>query len=300
VNPRPSSRPLGEDLRRALQDQLDAVLRLGEGAEADPVTAVHEIRKALKRVRAWLRLARSHLGEEVFGEENRAARDMGRLLGTARDSDIHVETLAIVLEALPETEGSPPVLELARRLEVRRALVRQVVLADDGPMDQVVERAGHARDRAATLPLDGLGPRELATGVGLSYAAARTRFREAKGSGDPDRHHSWRKRVKDLQYQLQLLAPRLGPGLRRRLDAQERMGSHLGLANDLANLGELLHQEPVLVPDDDVRDRVVVTAYRMRDRAWRDAGRIGSRAFRRDPEELEDRVREALDRRSRR
>ena len=290
---------MGEDLRLALLAQLDAVVELGEGAEADPVTAVHEIRKALKRVRAWLRLVRDHLGEEVFGEENRTARDMGRLLGTARDADIHVETLPIILVELPEeTRDSPPALELARRMEVRRALVRQVVLAEDGPMAQVVERAGHARDRTVDLPLEGLGPPGLATGVGRSYAAARDRFREAREHGDPERYHSWRKRVKDLQYQLQLLAPRLTPGLRKRLQAQERTGSHLGLANDLANFAELLHQEPALVPDDDVRDRLVAAAIELRDHQWRDARRIGSRAFRRDPGELEERIRTALDRRS--
>lgn len=295
---RTPSRTLDEEVRWGLVGQLDAVLQLGAGAGADPETAVHEIRKALKRVRAWLRLVRSHLGEELFREENRGARDMGRLLGPARDADIHVETLAIILHELPDTKGSRSIHELARRLEVRRALVRQVVLADDGPMDQVMERAGHARDRAAALPLGGLGAGELATGMGVSYAAARDRYLEARRSGDPERHHSWRKRVKDLQYQLQLLAPRLTPGLRKRLDAQERMGSHLGLANDLANLAELLRQEPVLVPDDEVRERLVTAAVELRNREWRDARRIGSGAFRRDPEELEKRIRKALDRRS--
>ena len=165
-------------------------------------------------------------------------------------------------------------------------------------MDQVAERARGARNRTVALPLNGLGPQELAAGVRRSYAAAGKRFREATGTGDPDRYHSWRKRAKDLQYQLQLLAPRLTRGLRKRLDAQERVGSHLGLANDLANLADLLRQEPVLVPDDDVRERVVTVAIELRNGAWRDARQIGSRTYRAAPEELEKRIREALDRRS--
>src|SRR5262245_53924237 len=91
------SESLTRGVRRIALDQLDlAEQRLKD--KSDPVAAVHEARKSLKRTRALLRLIRPALGESVYRRENGQLRDAGRLLSASRDRDVMRETV-VKLEA---------------------------------------------------------------------------------------------------------------------------------------------------------------------------------------------------------
>ena len=62
---------LGEGFRRTAEEQLDvAIGELSEGAEQDPVKAIHSARKALKMERSLLRLGRSALRGSTRGATN--------------------------------------------------------------------------------------------------------------------------------------------------------------------------------------------------------------------------------------
>jgi CHAD domain-containing protein len=86
---------LADDLAASLQsvarDQLEgAADGLADGD--DPVEAVHDARKRIKKTRAALRLARPGLPKRVYRAENSALRDTARGLSGARDADVMVET----------------------------------------------------------------------------------------------------------------------------------------------------------------------------------------------------------------
>lgn len=56
--------PVSDGLRRSAREQLDqAIDELSTRVGDDPVDAVHEARKALKKARSLLRLGRATLGE---------------------------------------------------------------------------------------------------------------------------------------------------------------------------------------------------------------------------------------------
>ena len=79
-------------VRDAAREQLaDAVRRLRDDREDEPVKAVHEARKDLKKTRSLLRLARPGMDRDAFRRENRTLRDAGRALSGARDADVLVE-----------------------------------------------------------------------------------------------------------------------------------------------------------------------------------------------------------------
>ncbi|MCW3057232.1 MAG: domain containing protein, partial [Solirubrobacterales bacterium] len=87
-------------LRRMALGQLDLAIGLLGGGRPDE-KAVHEIRKALKRLRALVRLLRHELGEEAFARESAALRDAGRRLAGARDAEVLLDTLDSLLERHP-------------------------------------------------------------------------------------------------------------------------------------------------------------------------------------------------------
>jgi hypothetical protein len=68
-----------EAIVRCAREQLDhAVSKLSEGVDDDPVGAVHSARKAVKKERSLLRLARGAMPPKQRRRENRALRDAAR------------------------------------------------------------------------------------------------------------------------------------------------------------------------------------------------------------------------------
>ncbi|HLL92518.1 MAG TPA: CHAD domain-containing protein, partial [Solirubrobacteraceae bacterium] len=117
--------PLGAAMQRMALAQADlAIELLGGGqsangthhAAAPDENAVHETRKALKRLRALVALLAGELGEQAVARENRALRDVGRSLAGARDAEVMLGTLDALIERHPR--------KLARRGGVRRLRAR--------------------------------------------------------------------------------------------------------------------------------------------------------------------------------
>ena len=69
---------LADGLRDAALQQFDqAIAGLTEGGDIDP--AIHEARKAMKRIRAMLRLVRPVISHDVYRAETGILRDTARI-----------------------------------------------------------------------------------------------------------------------------------------------------------------------------------------------------------------------------
>ncbi|MEQ1713760.1 MAG: CHAD domain-containing protein, partial [Hyphomicrobium sp.] len=115
--------PIQSGVRRIGGEQIDRAITELDSA-AGSVTAVHEARKCLKRLRALLRLARPALGETVFDRENTFFRETGALLSHVRDSEILLETVIKLDARFPATPNDA----LAR---LRKALSSRIESAND-------------------------------------------------------------------------------------------------------------------------------------------------------------------------
>ena len=104
--------PAAESVERTRREQLEAAAEgLAEGHDDDPVGAVHDARKRIKKTRALLRLARPGLKKKAYRRRNRALRDAGRAMSGARDADVLAETVDVLAERfvgqLPGASSSP-------------------------------------------------------------------------------------------------------------------------------------------------------------------------------------------------
>ncbi len=102
--------PVGKEARRIMLEQVERAerhLAAGiEGGEPDVRVAVHETRKAMKRIRALLKLIRPGLTAEQYNAENERFRSIGALLAGSRDRAVMLETLS-TLAAHHETLADP-------------------------------------------------------------------------------------------------------------------------------------------------------------------------------------------------
>lgn len=227
---------VSEAIVRVAREQLDTGLHaLNDQIADDPVTAVHTARKAVKKERSLLRLARATLPAKQRRAENAALRRGARGLSDARDAEVMIQTLDQLSERftgqLPESSFTAVREPLERERDAERAQ-----LVDSA---RVPEAAGHlagARARIDDWQLRSAGWPALQAGLESSYRRGRQAMREAERRRSAERMHAWRKRVKDLWYQQRLLAPVGGPAIRGQAKDLGRLSDLLGDHHDLGVL----------------------------------------------------------------
>jgi CHAD domain-containing protein len=197
--------PLAGGLKRMAGEQLElSIEQLSAGNGAGPAEeAIHETRKALKRLRTIVRILEPGLGEQALAQETGALRDVAAQLSVARDTEVMLATLESLLERHPRKLDRRGVRRLRARLIEERDRARAETLGDPVAMALVVADLGACRLRVQTWPDPPRSDRRLLEpGLERLYGQGRRRYRRArKARGDPAvAMHEWRKRVKDLRY----------------------------------------------------------------------------------------------------
>ncbi|HYM54449.1 MAG TPA: CHAD domain-containing protein [Solirubrobacteraceae bacterium] len=283
-----------EGFRRMALGQLDLALELLGDEDGVPPDerAVHETRKALKRLRALVRLLRPELGEGAFARETAALRETGRRLAGARDAEVMVGTLDGLLQRHPRKLGRRPSLRKLRgRLLSERDQATELALGDAAARRRVLEELRAARGRVAHWQLrDRPGIAIAQPGLERLYRQGRNRYMAAAGGrGDRGRAlHEWRKRVKDLRYAAEML------GVGRLARRADRLGETLGEDHDLALLAARVRrrEERSRIGRRTRKTLLKLIARRrreLRERALSD----GARLYRRPPKRFVRRLRRA-------
>jgi CHAD domain-containing protein len=232
-----------DSVRACAREQLAGAADQLERADVDPVDAVHEARKSLKKTRALLRLVRPALGRKAYRRENAALRDVGLMLSGARDADVLVETTAKLAE---RSAGRLPADTFA---QLHDALAAEAAAArGDGAVDlgAALDALRAAEERVAAWPLGRADWETAIAGVSSAYARGREAFALARADPAPERLHEWRKRAKDLWYHERLLTPAWPGVLAAHAEEAHTLTELLGDDHDLAVLvARLAAPEPL-------------------------------------------------------
>jgi CHAD domain-containing protein len=253
---------LAASVKRVAREQLGGA---ADGLEApdDPVEAVHDARKRLKKTRALLRLARPAMRADAFRAYNRELRDQGRALSDARDAEVLVETV----DALAEHN--------ARRVKrAHFAAVRGRFVAGTAagvPEHRVPELA----DGVDRWPLGGISSETVLEALTTTYRRGR---KAAAKPATTENLHEWRKRVKDLWYQARLL------GIKRLAKDAKALSKPLGDDHDLAVLAA------ELPPGDPLQPLIAERRAALQKRARK----LGARLYEDSPKAFRKRVRKRL------
>ncbi len=334
---------LADGLRRMALGQVDMTLELlgaGIGANAGEAPgddaaiagppderAVHETRKALKRIRALLRLLECELGAETCAREHAALREVAGGLSGARDAAVMLSTLDGLIERHPRQLGRRRgVLELRRRVRTEQARMERQTLADPAARAAALGELQALRWRVAAWNLsdrDGIALIE-ADLEKLYRQGRRRRLRVVRRRGDRTiAMHEWRKRVKDLRYAAEMLerrsaggspgkngsgrSDRAGGRLRQIARRADALGELLGEEHDLAVLDAHLRAGELRRREDETwrtgrrtRERLLQAIAKRRRALRKRALRDGRRLYEEPPEKFIRRVRAAYARDARR
>ena len=235
------SESVPEGVRRMATEQLDkAVEHLGcpDGKRDEHI---HEARKAIKRLRALVRLVRGDLADGVYALENQCYRDAGQRLSGLRDATVLVETLDRLVESLGEDVPKSRFAQVRVWLVERRD--RTYVDSSNRVVQEVIADLAQARERLESWNLQREGWGGIRMGVQRIYAQGRRDFAAAYALPSDEAFHDWRKQVKYLWYHTQILENVWPPVMQSLAGELDQLGELLGQDHDLAVLRLMVRTE---------------------------------------------------------
>src|ERR1041384_4389771 len=232
--------PLPERLKRVFCEQIDSALHCCQNPAKQRGVTVHEVRKHLKKLRAAMRLAIGAVGKHCHAEENRCVRNIGRLVSDLRDAQVRLQTFIQLRDKAAKNSDK----QLFPRTEALLLLERESFSAAfAGWQRKAIPQLEAVKARLMDWPLDDLNWKEICNAVCNIYRRGQRAMAKAIDDPEPENFHAWRKRVKDLWYELRILQPLNRTVLEEIAHDAEVLGELLGSEHDLDFLWARLEKE---------------------------------------------------------
>ena len=231
--------PLPEGLKRVFCEQIDSALHLCQHPAKQRGVTVHEVRKHLKKLRAAMRLAIGTVGKNCHAQEDRCVRKIGRLVSDLRDAQVRLQTFIQLREKAANSKK-----QLFPCTEELLLLERESFSAAfAGWQRQAIPQLERIKARLMDWPLDGVNWKQICNAVCKIYRRGQRALAETIDDPDSENFHAWRKRVKDVWYQLRILQPLNRVVLEEMAHDAEVLGELLGIEHDLDFLWARLKKE---------------------------------------------------------
>lgn len=276
----------GAELRRVAHGRIDAALeRLRRDARSDVATTIHDTRKDMKKLRSLLRLVRDGLGEQRYRAENDRYRDAARQLSPAREAEVNLAALAALRDRYPGEAPAADALQHALEQEHERVAVGGDALNEriEQATDAIAAGAANIED----WPLDGDDFDLVQAGIERAYRRGRRGLRTVRDDPSPENVHDWRKRVKDLWYQLRLLQDAWPTVLKASAAEAHGLADLLGDHHDLSVLVATARDD---APDDSDTAAVAALAERRQAELLDAALQLGDRLYAEKPDQFTRRI----------
>jgi CHAD domain-containing protein len=288
--------PAAAGVHRMTVAQLDLAIRTLQGRPVgDPDLAVHETRKAIKRVRTLQRL-RADADSRAGADASKALlREAAAALSGVRDAKVALETLESLTRRHPDRLTGAGVARLHAVLREEHHAAEQA-LACSGARKQALAllqatRAGVAMQDPRT-PVTRRDTRAVDAGLLRLYGRGRKAMAAARKRKGIVEMHEWRKRVKDLRYAAEALARQQTAVAKQRRQARlrkvarraDKLAEALGEEHDLALLAKRVRGEDEIFRGDRASRKGLLRAIGRRRRQLRKrAFRAGFALYERKP-----------------
>ncbi len=234
---------LGEGVSRVAGEQVDKIEALLSKKEAlREAERIHKARKAVKKVRALLRVVRVGLGTRSYQDENRRYRAIARQASPWRDAKTLSEAVKKLQKRYDESVYAGCFNSATRYLQERQ---RHALGEGEQTRRQMLVLAKRAKTRISQWPLDKLKWSDLLAGLKRTYKRNRRALARVQTTPTNAHLHEWRKRAKDLRYQLRLLRNAGPEVIKDWAGGLKTLTHYLGDDHDFAMLADVLQEKSV-------------------------------------------------------
>jgi CHAD domain-containing protein len=265
-----------------------SIIADGRRALTDPELsgseAVHEVRKALKRWRALLRLLGKPLGEQA-DQMRSEARELMRGIAGARDVQSALDAFSDLRKTdLPFSTTSVETIR-ARLTEKRDAA--EATAFTKSMRDRLSRYFDYATLSLERWPLKAIDFDIVTDGLTSTYRRARQLLPDSWSDAEAGHLHDLRRRVVEHRHQMDLVEP-LWPRLGKVwAEEAQRLRNRLGSCQDLAVLSEFTAPHQMLAP---WRSRLAPLVAARRGAHLKTAQRLAGRLFAEKPKAFRQRI----------
>lgn len=268
-----AARMIIADGRRALTDP-----------ELSAAETVHEVRKALKRWRALLRLLARPLGEQA-DQMRSEARELMRAIAGARDAQSALDALADLRKA--ELPFSPTSTETIRGRLTEMRDAAEAKSFTKTMRDRLSRYLDYATLSLERWPLKAIDFDIVTDGLTSTYRRARQLVPDTWSDAEAEHLHDLRRRVVEHRHQMDLVEP-LWPRLGKVwAEEAQRLRNQLGSCQDLAVLANFTAPHEPLAP---WRSRLSPLIQARRNAHLKTAERLAGRLFAEKPKAFRRRM----------
>lgn len=242
---------LSDGITQLIRQQEDYCLQLLQNSTAhNRHETVHELRKTLKKLRAIFKFIRDEIGEENYKEENKFYRDLGRQISELRDSTAILESLQ-QLKAKYQPELADQTFEMPlKSLQNNRQKLAHKYLKQEKRLENMESQLKKKVQEHKKWDFNTGSFEKISLGVKRVYARGRKAFHKSKQTKETQDLHDWRKRVKYLRYQHDIISVIWPRVIKAHADELDRLGDFLGQDHDLAVLQEQITSGKVKFNDE--------------------------------------------------
>jgi CHAD domain-containing protein len=278
----------GDGLAAAARSIIADARRSVTDPELTDAEAVHEVRKALKRWRALLRLLALSLGDQA--DQMRAeARELMRALSGARDAQSALDALADLRKEVTKTDvpfSPTSMATIQQRLTDIKQAAEQTSFTTD-MRDRLSRYLDFATLSLERWPIKAIDFDTVADGLISTYRRARQLVPDNWAEADAEHLHDLRRRVVEHRHQMDLMEP-LWPRLGQVwAEEAQRLRNRLGACQDLAVFTGLTAPHQPLAP---WRSRLTPLIEARRLSHLKTAARLAGRLFAEKPKAFRRRI----------
>ena len=282
---------IGRQLKRIARKELgSAAERLLQDHRDDE--DVHEGRKSLKKVEA-LAVLLHQVGSAPRRRDRKRLRAARRTLSRARDADAIVETFDHLRSRFAHRIPEHTSAMIRRHLTRRKSAATRRARAGAGSLTRAGTIVRKIRRSVKEWSVPSIDLSDLPELIGRSFRASRKAMMRAQTRGRASDFHEWRKRVKNLSYQLRLVE-RLVSGLSAQIEEFRELEQALGEAHNLVVLRTKLKRNRGLRQMRSQIDDLTAMSTALQEELGRSALVLGTRLYTMTPKAFANDLRRRL------
>jgi CHAD domain-containing protein len=243
--------PLAAHLAAAVEKRLSHLRGNADGVrETESVDAVHDLRVASRRLRAFLDVFGRTMDPEVRDAARKPLRKLSRAMGPLRDADVLTLALEVHRDRADQDLGKASVDHVLShlhgiRLEARAEARKKLARLDISELERTVGAA--LRDVLEHVPEDAMKASLYSLSLVSPFVAGVEDTAHVAKSRAPEDLHRLRIAAKKLRYAVELFQPAFGGtyrALHKEIEAvQETLGNH----HDAHVLGAFVEERLVVL-----------------------------------------------------
>jgi CHAD domain-containing protein len=278
------------EVQRVVEEQIDRGTGEIDSPDIDAPTALHQVRKRCKKIRAVLRLVRGPLDKDgTYAAENAWYRDLARELSPLRDADVLIETHDALVDAIKDPDTYRQCAGIRERLVERRERLAGHVADPHERLRTARETLLEGRDRIRNWAPRVQGFKALEPGFRRTYRRGRRAMDAAYRSMAPEDFHEWRKGVKYHWYACRLLRGIWPAMMDTRCGELRALSELLGDEHDLSVYRVALETEPGLADGAARLSDILAAVDQRRTRLRRQAQPLAMRLYTEKPGRISNR-----------